>query len=107
MKKNVYFLVPATAAVLLSGCSKLGNFTSDNFNVTPTPLELVGGEVPATISATIPAKFIPKKAVVTCTPVLKWNGGEVKGESKTFQGEKVEGNNTVISYKNGGNVSMK
>ncbi len=107
MKKNVYVLVPAAAAVLLSGCSKFGNFTSDMFNVTPTPLEYVGGEVPATISANIPSKVFPKKGIVTCTPVLRYNGGESTGEGKTFQGEKIQGNNTVISYKNGGASTMK
>lgn len=106
MKKNIYFLLPA-AAFVLTGCSKMGKFTSDNFTVTPTPLEYVAGEVPATISAKIPAKFMPKKAVVTCTPVLKWNGGSQVGASATFQGEKVEANNTIVSYKNGGNVTMR
>jgi len=107
MKKNVYFLVPAAAVVMLSSCSKFGNFTSDMFNVTPTPLEYVGGEVPATISANIPAKVMPKKGIVTCTPVLRYQGGESTAAGKTFQGEKIQGNNTVISYKNGGASTMK
>ncbi len=48
-----------------------------------------------------------KKAVVTVTPVLKYNGKEVAGQSATFQGEKVEDNNTSISYKLGGTYTMK
>jgi Flp pilus assembly protein TadD len=82
-------------------------FTSDNFTVTPTPLEYVAGEVPATISANIPAKVMKKKAIVTCTPVLRWEGGEAVGSSATLQGEKVEANNQIISYKNGGHATLR
>jgi len=104
MKK--FILVILSAVLVFSSCSKL-KLTADMFQVTPTPLEYVGGEVPATISANIPAKAFPKKAVVTCIPVLKYNGGEATGASATFQGEKVEANNTVISYANGGNATMR
>jgi Tfp pilus assembly protein PilF len=37
---------------------------------------------------------------------LKWNGGQAKSTSATFQGEKVQGNNQSISYKLGGNYTM-
>lgn len=106
MKKNFCLLIPAASTLLLVGCSKM-NLTADNFTVTPTPLEYVAGDVPATISVNVPAKVMKKKAVVECIPVLKWDGGSAKSESFTVQGEKVEANNTVISYKNGGNASMR
>lgn len=105
--KKINFYVMALAAISLSSCSKLGNLGADNFKVTPTPLEAVGGEVPATINGTFPVKYMKKKAVVTVTPVLKYNGKEVAGQSATFQGEKVEDNNTSISYKLGGTYTMK
>lgn len=105
--KKINFYVMALAAMSLSSCSKLGNLGADNFKVTPTPLEAVGGEVPATINGTFPVKYMKKKAVVTVTPVLKYNGKEVAGQSATFQGEKVEDNNTSISYKLGGTYTMK
>ena len=38
---------------------------------------------------------------------MKWNGGEAKGQSAVFQGEKVEGNDQTISYKVGGSYTMK
>ena len=105
MKKSILF---AGMAVVLSmtSCSKL-KLTADNFKVTPTPLEEVGGQVPATITANFPEKCIPKKAVVTVTPVLKYEGGEAASESATFQGQKVEGNGTSVQYKVGGTYSMK
>lgn len=105
--KKINFYVMALAAISMSSCSKLGNLGADNFKVTPTPLEAVGGEVPATINGTFPVKYMKKKAVVTVTPVLKYNGKEVAGQSATFQGEKVEDNNTSISYKLGGTYTMK
>ena len=107
MKKSNIILMAASAAVMLSSCSKLGKLSSDNFTVTPTPLEAIGGEVPVTINGTFPVKYMKKKAIVSVTPVLKYEGGEATGQSATFQGEKVEGNATTIQYKVGGVYTMK
>ena len=107
MQKTNILMLAAGSVLLLTSCSKLGKLSSDNFTVTPTPLEAVGGQVPATINGTFPTKYLKKKAVVTVTPVLKYEGGEAVGQSATFQGEKVEGNATTISYKVGGTYTMK
>ena len=48
-----------------------------------------------------------KKAVVTVTPVLRYENGQVLGQPATFQGEKVQGNNQEISYKVGGSYTMR
>ena len=93
--------------MVLTSCSKLGPLSADNVTVTPTPLEAVGGEVPATINATFPEKYMKKKATVTVTPVLKYEGGEATSASSTFQGEKVQGNGTAVPYKAGGNYTMR
>lgn len=85
----------------------MGELSADYFTVTPQVLEAVGGKVPATINGKFPEKYFNKKAVVEVTPVLKWNGGEAKGQPATFQGEKVEGNDQTISYKMGGSYTMK
>lgn len=93
--------------VILTGCTKkLGVFSSDYFSTTPTPLETVGEKVPATVTGHIPAKFMVKNAKVSATPVLKWNGGEAKGETTLFQGEDVRDNGQVVSYINGGVVQI-
>lgn len=107
MKTTKFIFVAAASAIVLSSCSKLGKLSSENFAVTPTPLEAIGGEVPVTINGTFPVKYMKKKAVVTVTPVLKYEGGETVGQSATFQGEKVEGNGTTIQYKAGGVYTMK
>ena len=106
-KKQSAILLAFGSAVLLSGCGKLGNLSADNFKVTPTPLEAVAGQVPATISVTFPEKYMKKKAQVTCIPVLKYENGQTEGVSATFQGEKVEGNATGVNYKVGGVYNMK
>lgn len=108
MIKKLYLpLLMAVMFVFTSCSSKMGELSSDYFTTTPQVLEAVGGKVPVTINGKFPEKYFKKKAVVTVTPVLKWNGGEVKGQPMTFQGEKVEGNNKTIYYKAGGNYTMK
>ena len=109
MTKKLYLpLLMAMVVALFSSCSKkMGPLSADYFTVTPQVLEAVGGKVPATINGKFPEKYFNKKAVVEVTPVLKWNGGEAKGQPATFQGEKVEGNDQTISYKMGGSYTMK
>ena len=109
MTKKLYLpLLMAMVVALFSSCSKkMGELSTDYFTVTPQVLEAVGGKVPATINGKFPEKYFNKKAVVEVTPVLKWNGGEAKGQPATFQGEKVEGNDQTISYKMGGSYTMK
>lgn len=86
----------------------MGPLSADNFSVDPNPLETVGGQVPATIDGTFPAKYMKKKATVTVTPELRYGDGQVtKGQSATFQGEKVQGNNQTIPYQTGGRYTMK
>lgn len=109
MNKKV--LLPALAVVSLmaaTSCnSKLDPLTSDNFTCNPSPLVEVGGQVEATIAATYPEKYFSKKATLTVTPVLVYADGETKSTPITFQGEKVQGNDQTISYKYGGNATIK
>lgn len=108
MRNKFTFGWALAALLMLTSCSsKLGELTADNFTVTPSPLEAVAGQVPVTINGRFPEKYMKKKAVVEVTPVLRYSGGQATGESATFQGEKVLGNNQEISYKLGGNYTMK
>ncbi|MBQ9674966.1 MAG: tetratricopeptide repeat protein [Bacteroidaceae bacterium] len=107
MKKLYYSLVVIMLAMLSSCASKMGELSPEYFTVTPQVLEAVGGKVPATINGRFPEKYFNKKAIVEVTPVLRWQGGEVKGQSATFQGEKVEANYQTIPYQMGGNYTLR
>ena len=111
MRKNIFtsVLTLSLGAIVSVSCSsKLGNLTADNFKVTPTPLELQGTQVPVTVYGTFPEKFMKKKAVVTVSPELRYANGKVlRGQSSTFQGEKVLGNGQTVNYKLGGQFTMR
>ena len=105
-------MLSAVAVALLTSCSgKLGQLSSDYFKVNPNPLVAEAGQVDATINGVFPEKYMNKNAVVTVVPELRFtkNGVQqaVKGQSATFQGEKVIGNDQTINYRLGGRYSMK
>ena len=108
---NKKFLLPflvLAAIFAFSSCSnKLKPLAEEYIKAQPQPLEAIGGKGPVTINATFPAKWFNKNAVVTVTPVLRYEGGEAWGTAYTYQGEKVKGNNQVIPQKAGANVTMK
>ncbi len=107
MTNKVLYLALGFALLGTSSCSKkLGEFQSNYFNTTPTPLETVGQNVPATITGNLPAKFMVKNAKVTATPVLEYATGSVQGTPVTIQGENVRANGQVVSYDNGGTVQI-
>ena len=109
--KKLVFLSAVAVATLTSCGGKLGELSADNFKVVPNPLVAESGQVPATINGMFPEKYMAKKAVVTVTPELRFTDNgvatAVKGQSATFQGEKVLGNDQSISYKVGGHYTMK
>ncbi|MBQ5607344.1 MAG: hypothetical protein IIU87_09060 [Prevotella sp.] len=108
MRKNLILILSAVAVMSTMSCSsKLDALSADNFNVTPNPLESRGGVVAFTVDGTFPEKYMKKKAQVTVTPQLRYNGETLNLASQTFQGEKVLGNGQTISYKVGGKYSMK
>ena len=107
MSKKISLCMTVLAVAVLSSCSKMGPLSPDYFTVTPNPLEAQAGKVPVTINGLFPEKYMKRKAGVTVTPVLRYEGGEALGQPATFQGEKVVGNNQTISYRVGGNYTMK
>lgn len=71
----------------------------------PEVLEAVAGKINATYTVTFPAKYFLKKAILEVTPVLVYEGDEIKGNVLTLQGESVFENNRVVSYENGATIS--
>ena len=107
MKMKACYVIALGSALALSSCGKkLGHFSADNFTANPNPLEVVGQDVPAQITARVPSKFFVKNAEVTVTPYLVYNGTKTASQSYTFQGEKVRGNAPVVSWQNGGTFNI-
>ena len=100
MKKNINFLFAVALGFAAIACSSPEKMAEMAENVTvkcePAVLEVVGGEIDATVSVTYPADYFHPKAVLEVTPVIVYEGGEVKMEPYMFQGEKVEDNYEVV-----------
>jgi len=108
-KKSFYlsFLLVLGVALFTASCSsKLKPLAQNNFNVSPSPMETVGNQVPVTINGTFPEKWFHKNGIVTITPILKYGDKELAGTPYSFQGENIAGNRTTISNRNGGNFTM-
>lgn len=108
-KFNLFLSMIALVAILATSCGKK-NFSplADSlFTANPSPLELVGTKVPVTVNGRFPAKWFDKNAVVTVTPILKYDGGEALGTAYTYQGEKVAGNGIVVSQDNGSAITLR
>ncbi len=97
------------AVVGFTACDGLGKLVKNadkiTYKVTPNPMEMIGDSMSVSISGTYPAKIFPKKAVVTTTPVVKYNGGEKALKPIVLIGEKVEGAGQKIPNAKGGNFS--
>ena len=88
MIKKLYLPLVALLVLALSSCGKMGELSSDYFTTNPEVLEAIGGKVPVTINGKFPEKYFKKNATVEVTPVLRWKGGEAKGQPAVFQGVK-------------------
>ena len=105
MKKSLKLFASVMAFAILASCGTA--VQPEQVTVNPSPLAVVGNLIEADVMGTFPVKKFSKKAVLTITPVLKYNGTEVVGKSVTYVGEKAKENGTVVSYKEGGNFSLK
>jgi tetratricopeptide (TPR) repeat protein len=100
------FIAAALVVISCGGPQKMAdNASLVNYKVTPDPLETHGGKVALSVDVSYPEKYFHKKAVVTATPYLQYEGGVTELKSETLQGEQVEDNFKVISYTSGGSLS--
>ena len=97
MKKLLFFV---SALVVLTACGTA--VQPEQVKVNPSPLTVVGDQVTADITGTFPVKKFSKKAVLTITPVLKYEGGEAVGKPIVYVGESAKENGKKVSYKAGG-----
>ncbi len=105
MKKSLKLFASVMVFAILTSCG--APVQPEKVEVNPSPLTVVGNLVEADITGSFPVKKFGKKAVLTVTPVLKYNGTEAVGQSVTYVGEKAKENGTTVSYKEGGKVSLK
>jgi tetratricopeptide (TPR) repeat protein len=105
--RNLSLAVGTTA--LLVGCNGLGKMVKKQntitYDVKPNPLEMHGDSVVFSVSGKYPAKMFAKKATVTVTPVVKYNGTEKAMKPVILVGEKATGSGQKISYDKGGSFS--
>jgi Flp pilus assembly protein TadD len=105
MKKTFKLIASVMAIAILTSCGTA--VVPPEFKAKPNQLAVVGGVIETDITGTFPVKKFGKKATVTVTPVLVYEGGEVAGKSVTFVGEKAKENGTTVYYKEGGKFQAK
>ena len=105
MKKSLKVFASVMAFAVLTACGTA--VQPEQVTVNPSPLAVVGNLVEADITGTFPVKKFGAKAVLTVTPVLKYAGTESVGQSVTYVGEKAKENGTTVSYKEGGQFTLK
>ena len=105
MKRLIYVSLVIASAAMFSSCAGLNKMKKEagniSYQVTPKVLEEHAGKVKVSITGQFPEKYFNKKATVTATPVLVYNGGEKAYTPVTLQGESVQANNKTISYTGG------
>ena len=100
MKKTIKSFSAVIIALAAAACSSPEKMAemADNLTVgcEPAVLEVTAGKIDADVTVTYPADYFHPKAILEVTPVIVYEGGEVKMEPFVFQGEKVKDNYQVI-----------
>ena len=107
MKKSNLFVILSVVLLTMVSC-KIPKEFIEGVVVNPSPVEYHNGEVIFNMEGTFPEKYFAKNIKIRVTPVITSSNGEVfRADSKTFQGEKIKGNNEEVLYKIGGKYSQK
>ena len=100
MKNIVKILSAAVLGFAAIACSSPEKMAEMAENVTvkcePAVLEVIGGEINASVAVTYPEDYFHPQAILEVTPVIVYEGGEAKMEPFFFQGEKVQDNYEVV-----------
>jgi len=100
MKKSFKLMAAAVFGLAAIACSSPEKMAEMAENVTvkcePAVLEVVAGEINASVSVTYPKDYFHPQAILEVTPVIVYEGGEAKMEPFMFQGEKVKDNYQVV-----------
>jgi len=115
MKNRHFFRLPLifSLILLISSCgldSMVSKFNTLNYTVTPTQVEVHGGNVEIELEVKIPEKYFQKTAEADFRAMLT---PSVDSEAKVFfdpvklQGEKISSNGKTIGYITGGQFTYK
>ena len=89
------------AQKMIDGADKI------DIKCNPEVLEVVAGQIDATVSVTFPPEYFLPKATLEVTPVILYVGGEEVGTPFVYQGEKVTENFKTVSKKEGATITEK
>ena len=109
MKRNFRLILMACfVSLLLAGCGlgkMVPRYPEVSIKLDNDNLENKGGQVAYQVKGTIPPKYMKKKATMTVTPTIEYNGQRIALDPIELQGQKAKAKGTVINYKQGGNFS--
>ena len=111
MKKLVSnLLLIAVIAFGMASCTNAQKMidAADQIDIkcNPEVLEVIAGNIDATVSVTFPPEYFLPKATLEVTPVLLYVGGEAVGKPFVYQGEKVTDNYKTVT-KAGATITEK
>ena len=112
MKRQFKSAVLVIMAILIlpccAGLKKMQTNAGDiRFKASPEIMETHAGNVEISFNGHFPQLYFDKKATLTATPVIRYAGGETPLKPVLLQGEKVLGNNRIITYDAGGNFTYQ
>lgn len=112
MKNIVKFLSLSVLGLASAACGSPEQMaeTAETVNATakcePEILEVVAGQISATVTVDYPEGYFHPQAILEVTPVIVYEGGEAKMKPFVFQGENVKDNYQVVPKK-GASISKK
>ncbi|MFT6815337.1 MAG: outer membrane protein OmpA-like peptidoglycan-associated protein [Sphingobacteriales bacterium] len=101
-------LVALSATILLPGCAlKKMKKKADtiSYEMVPEYLQVHGDSVKVTINGALPRKYFNKRAIMDLTPYIEYNGERTDLKGFMLKGEKVVGDGTLITKKEGGSFT--
>ena len=107
MKKTLVYLAAAVLTIACASPEKMATMAEDvKAECNPSVLEVVAGNIDATVSVTYPKGYFNPNVIVEVTPVIVYEGGEAAMKPFKYQGEDVKNNYKAVS-KDGQKVTEK
>jgi tetratricopeptide (TPR) repeat protein len=101
MNKIVKFFAVCALVAAAASCASPEKMAKQadavKISCNPAVLEVVAGQIFATVTADCPKDYFNPKVILEVTPVIVYEGGEAAMKPFKYQGEKVKDNYKVIS----------